>query len=104
MICSRKAENVQKAVDNLRKLNIDVHGTVCHVVGPELAHFIIACQKGAADSTKLEAGPRLRREVSFGPLHGGPDLTCMRLARVRRKTESGWCRKRWTSLEGGSTL
>lgn len=31
VICSRKQANVQKTVDELKKFNIDVHGTVCHV-------------------------------------------------------------------------
>ena len=32
MISSRKADNVSQTVDDLKKLGIDVQGTVCHVV------------------------------------------------------------------------
>ena len=31
MISSRKQDNVQKAVDELKKEKLDIYGTVCHV-------------------------------------------------------------------------
>ena len=34
-ICSRKAENVEKTVQELKAENINVHGIPCHVVRPK---------------------------------------------------------------------
>lgn len=31
MISSRKSDNVQKALSELKKEKLDIHGTVCHV-------------------------------------------------------------------------